>query len=496
MRAVALAVGGGLVHGALFPPIGAWPLAFVALAPLLVAVRGRRPLAGAVLGWAEATTGAMLAVVPWIAEAARDFFGIGAPGATAIGLGVAQVFGALPIALFGAAATRITRLEGAIARTTALAAAWTAVELGRAELLTGAPWDLLGHAVVTVPLLTQLADVGGVFVVSFVLALASAAAAECATAPAGEARRACAVAAVAVAGMLAYGAFRLETVPGTTERVTIGLVQGDVPNAWRNDPTHVQDALRAYDELTRTIVDRRADLIAWPENAVSVLLEPNAGLRARIVGSLAGTSAPLLLGAPRYAASGDGRVALFNSAHLLSPEGASLAAYDKRHLVPFAEYLPLRHVAGIEWAQPRPGDYTPGSASGVFPSPTPFGVLICFEAIYPELARELVAGGARFLVNLSNDAWFGSAAAREQHFAAVVFRAVELRRPVVRVANAGITAVVDAAGRVTDRFPTDVRGAWIVSIVPSDVVTPCARVGNLFAWLAALAATLAVVRAR
>jgi apolipoprotein N-acyltransferase len=99
-------------------------------------------------------------------------------------------------------------------------------------------------------------------------------------------------------------------------------------------------------------------------------------------------------------------------------------------------------------------------------------------------------------VNLSNDAWFGSAAAREQHFAAVVFRAIELRRPVVRVANAGITAVVDATGRVTDRFPTDVRGAWTVAITPADAITPFARVGNLFAWLAALGAAVALVRAR
>jgi apolipoprotein N-acyltransferase len=143
--------------------------------------------------------------------------------------------------------------------------------------------------------------------------------------------------------------------------------------------------------------------------------------------------------------------------------------------VPFAEYRPF--------GSPRPGDYTPGTKRGVIATPTPVGILVCFEAIYPALARALVRDGATVLVNPSHDGWFARPSTREQHFAAAVFRAVELRRPLVRVTNAGVTAAVDAAGRVT-RFPIDVAGAFAVDVTPSNVGTAYARFGDAFAGLA------------
>jgi apolipoprotein N-acyltransferase len=495
-RAAGLAVAGGLLHGAAFPSSGAWPLAFVALTPLLIALRGRSVRAGAALGWCEGTVAAGVCVVPWLAASAREFFGLGPLAALGVGVAAGQIFGAAPIALFGAAAARLGRLRSAPERVLAIAAAWVASELARARLLTGNPWDLLGYAVAGVPALVQIADLGGVALVSFVLAATAAALAEAVTAPRPDARRALALAALVVGAHLAYGLVRLATWTDGGERVAVALVQGNVPNAWRNDPTHVGDAVRTYADLTRGALAARPDLVVWPENAVSVLLAPNTAVRTTIASVLEPAGVPLALGAPRAAAGADGRVEHFNSAHLLAPDGAELGVYDKRHLVPFAEYRPLRRVAGLELAPARPGDYTPGDTRGLFSWPTPFGVLVCFEVIYPELARDVVGAGARFLVNLSNDAWFAGAAAREQHFAAVVLRAVELRRPIVRVANAGITAAVDAAGRVVARFPIDVAGAWTVSIAPSDATTLYARTGDLFAWLATAGVLLGLVRAR
>jgi apolipoprotein N-acyltransferase len=486
-RAVTLAIAGGVVHGLAFPP-GAWPLAFVAVAPLVAAVRDRSGAAGLALGWLAGSIAAAVCVTWWLVESVRSFFGAGAPAALVIGIAATQVFGALPIAVFGWAAARLSRLPHAGARVVTIAAAWVATEVARTVLLTGNPWNLLGHALYATPLFIQVADFGGVPAVSFVLAATSVALAEVGVARTRRDRLVAALTGVVVlAGDVGYGTWRLATVDDGAARLRVALVQGNLPTAWRNDPTRVEPGLRIHTDLTRAALAERPVLILWPENALGVLVASNEHIRAAITDTLRAGDATLVFGAPRAADRGDGRVAFFNTAQALSADGALLATYDKRHLVPFAEYHPL--------GAPRPGDYTPGTTSGVIATPTPVGILLCFEAMYPHLARVLVRDGATVLVNLSHDDWFPHASTREQHFAATVFRAVEVRRPLVRVANAGPTASIDAAGRVRARFPLDVAGAFTVDVAPSDVMTPYARFGDAFAWLAVAIAVAALVRA-
>jgi apolipoprotein N-acyltransferase len=170
--------------------------------------------------------------------------------------------------------------------------------------------------------------------------------------------------------------------------------------------------------------------------------------------------------------------------------------YDKRRLVPFAEYAPVDGVPGLGWRFDAPGGYTPGAEAVVFSRPAPFGVLICYEAIYPRLSRDLVRAGAQFLVNISNDAWFGTSAGLEQHFAASVFRAVETRRALARGTNTGITALVGPSGKVMARFPTSQRGAWLVEVPLRHGTTPYARLGDVFAWACAALTVLLLLGAR
>jgi apolipoprotein N-acyltransferase len=485
-RAIALAVAGGVVHGLAFPP-GAWPLAFVALAPLVAAVHGRSGAAGFALGWLAGSVAAGVCVTWWLVESARSFFGAGPLAALAIGVAATQVFGALPIALFGWMAARLSRLPHAGARVVAIAAAWVATELARTMLLTGNPWNLLGHALYTAPLFIQVADFGGVPAVSFVVAATSAALAEACVAPARRDRLVAALTGVLIlAADAGYGACRLATVGDRGAHLRVALVQANLPTAWRNDPTRVDAGLRIHADLTRIALAERPDLIVWPENAVGVLVASNERIRATIADTIRGSGAALVFGAPRAEDRSDGRVAFFNAAQALSADGAALGIYDKRHLVPFAEYRPF--------GSPRPGDYTPGAASGVIATPAPIGILVCFEALYPGLTRALARDGATVLVNLSHDGWFPRAATREQHFAGAVFRAVEVRRPLVRVANAGVTASVDAAGRVRARFPLDIAGAFTVDVAPSDVPTPYARWGDAFGALAMAIAIGALAR--
>ncbi len=487
-----LAVVAGVLHGLCFAPAALWPLAFGALAPLIAAARGGRARTGALLGWVAGTVASSIAVTPWMTAATLDYFRQGPAGAILFATVVGQVFHALPAACFGAALPRLGRLPGVPARVLATAALWTTLEFVRANAFTGAPWDLLAHALFRQPLWIQLADLGGVFLVTFVLVACSAAVAEFRP---GTAAAAGALAATVLLGTAGYGALRLYAEDDGGPTVRVALVQGNVPNAWRGDPARADDAFDAFATATRPLVPARPELIVWPENAVSFLLTPNPRFGAAIATLLGPDGPPLLLGGPRFAPAGDGRARFFNSAYLLAPDATTVAVYDKRRLVPFAEYAPLPSVPALGWRFEAPGDYTPGPVATVFPIPALFGVLLCFEVIYPDLARDLARAGARFLVNLSNDAWFGTTAGLEQHFAISVFRAVETRRALARGTNTGVTALVGPSGRVLDSFPTEVRAGWVVAVPLRNGETPYTRWGDVFAWLALLGSGFALVRA-
>jgi apolipoprotein N-acyltransferase len=472
--------------------VGAWLLAFVAVAPLVVAVRGVRGRTGAMLGWLAGTVAASIATTPWIAAATRQYFDQGAVSAVLFASLVGQVFHALPSAVFGAALVRIGRLSGASMRVLGAASCWTALELVRSRALTGAPWDLLGHALYAQPLWIQGADLGGVFLVSFMCAAAGAAFGEVWCVGWRSARAGVVTAAVLVASLGVYGGVRLATEDDAGERIAVALVQGNVPNAWRADPAHADAALDAFAEATRRVLPQRPALVVWPENAVSFVLEPSSHIRDALAALLGPDGPPLLLGAPRFAQSEPGRVQFFNSAWLVGADGVSQAVYDKRRLVPFAEYAPVPRVPGLGWRFDAPGDYTPGTVPVIFPTPAPFGVLICYEAIYPRLARDLAARGARFLVNVSNDAWFGTSAGLEQHLATTVFRSVETRRALARATNTGVTALIGPSGRIRARFPPDERDAWVVDVPLRDGATPYMRFGDVVGVLALIAALAAV----
>jgi apolipoprotein N-acyltransferase len=193
---------------------------------------------------------------------------------------------------------------------------------------------------------------------------------------------------------------------------------------------------------------------------------------------------PLLFGSPTYVRDG-GQDVMYNSAFLVGPDTTVLGRYDKIHLVPFGEYIPLRRllffldklVAGI-------GDFRSGEAYTVMAIPQGrFAVLICFEGIFPDLVRHFVRHGAQFLVNITNDAWFGYSPASYQHLSMVVFRAVENRLPIVRAANTGISAVIDPTGRLSQQTDLFVR-TWIKArITPAEGATTFyTRWGDLFAY--------------
>jgi apolipoprotein N-acyltransferase len=243
-------------------------------------------------------------------------------------------------------------------------------------------------------------------------------------------------------------------------------------------------------------------VVVWPETAVPAFFQRDPQVRPVVLETARQARVDLIFGAPsaenrpQLTPGGEPRVVLFNSAYVVSAEGAVKARYDKQHLVPFGEYVPLsgllffvnRLADGI-------GDFEPGrgmpevSAGGAR-----VGVLICYEAIFPDLARR-VAAGASVLVNITNDAWFGRTAAPWQHLAQAVFRAVELKRPLVRAANTGVSAIVDRSGRVETALGLFTRGtlAARIALPRAGESTLYARVGDRFAHVCALAAAAALV---
>jgi apolipoprotein N-acyltransferase len=229
---------------------------------------------------------------------------------------------------------------------------------------------------------------------------------------------------------------------------------------------------------------QRPDLVVWPEFAVGFYLDDEPTLRAQLGQLTLGLNAPLLLGAPRQEAVPEG-VRYFNSAYLIAPGGKLLGVYDKIRLLPFAEFRPLAFPALVTHSPAQPSEFTPGRRVTVFPLPhSAFGVTICYEATYPPLTRQLVRNGAQFLVNISNDAWLagpdGGGAAAAQHFSMAVFRAVEMKRPLVRVATAGVSGFVDPAGRLS-HLAAEKEGVILGEVVPQQAMTVYARCGDWFA---------------
>ncbi|MFC1675168.1 apolipoprotein N-acyltransferase, partial [Candidatus Omnitrophota bacterium] len=242
----------------------------------------------------------------------------------------------------------------------------------------------------------------------------------------------------------------------------------------------------------------KPDLIIWPEAAMPVVLEEEPAYIERVRGFAKEIDTPLVLGA--LTTRDD---LYYNSALLISAEGRILGKYDKLHLVPFGEYIPLRGVFSLLEAIVPIGDFVEGEDFTVFSlDQLSFSVLICFEDLFPELARGFVKRGAGFLINITNDAWFGNTASPYQHLAASVLRAVENRRHLVRAANTGVSGFISPLGEILSLVQDQdgrvlfIDGFMDQSIEPSVRITSFyTRFGDIFI-LACFLLSLYVIASR
>jgi apolipoprotein N-acyltransferase len=232
----------------------------------------------------------------------------------------------------------------------------------------------------------------------------------------------------------------------------------------------------------------------WPETATPFFFQEPGPLREAMLETAVEGRVHVLFGSPAFRQSTRGVIEELNRAYLVSPEGWEVASYDKIQLVPFGEYVPFESVLFfVSRIVEAVGTVVPGVVPTVFQLPTArFGVLICYEDVFPALTRRFTARGADFLVNITNDAWYGPTSAPPQHLAHATLRAVETRVPLVRAANTGISAVIDVDGRIRWQGPLFEPLFHVHDIAWPGVRTFYTRFGDVFAWACALASAAAL----
>ena len=493
----------GLLLALAFPKIAFAPAAFVALAPLLVALNGASRRTGFLCGQIAGTIQGFL-VLSWVGEVMTRYGGVSPPVALALTFTLACAFG-LFLGGFGALQAHV---GGAFPGRSLLLAPFlfVACEFLREFLLFGFPWCLLGYSQIDFPEFIQIASFTAVHGVSFLLASSAAGLARLFTAgSAFERRLGVTLPALLVSGAMAFGHGRLQQPLVGDGTLTVGVIQASISQDQKWEEALLQSNIDAHMTLSREAVDRDARLLVWPESAVGYELDLYPQARKEITDFTAREGVFLLTGNDDRERDTGGEVRSYVGAKLISPGGEIALRYHKMRLVPFGEYLPLppfiSSFLSIRRLTQGVSDFTPGTrAETGSVQGLSVGAFICYEAIFPSLVRRFPLAGAQVLFNLTNDGWYGTSAAPYQHYAMARFRAVENHRFLVRAANTGISAIIDPFGRELVKSELMERRALVGEVRGISELTFYARHGDVFAWfvtaIAAIACLLAVFPGR
>ena len=440
----------GVAATAAFPPVDFPPALLIAFSGLLWLSRDARPGYAFTLGWWFGL-GHFTSGLYWIANAFTidgdrfvwfiPFASLGLPSILAVYTGLALSI------------TQALRLEG-VGRVLGFAVVWTAIEWLRGHLFTGFPWNLVASTWVGVPEMLQSLSVLGAWGLTLLTVLV-------ASLPSAIghrfARRAILAGAALLAIGFAFGHQRLaeasgDTVPG----VRLRLVQASIPQSLKWEIDQRVATLVKHLTMTRSPGEAPPTLVVWPETAVPFLIEREPEV-LKAIASVAPEGGAVVTGTIRLQGAGE-RPPFTNGLVAIDRDGRVTASYDKAHLVPFGEYTPLRWLLG--WVPQLPGESMvpgPGLMSIRLPGTPPAGALICYEVIFPGAVVDR-DDRPQWMLNLTNDAWYGRSAGPYQHFAAARMRAVEEGLPLVRSAQNGISGIIDSYGRVTKSLDLDAVG--------------------------------------
>lgn len=481
----------GLLLTASFPVMGNGMVAWFALVPLLAALRNLTALHGFQLGF---LTGIVhyLTLLYWFVP----FLNTYGPFPMLMSMGVLLLLSTYLAIYVGLFSMTLAYIGMSITSLFLLAPTlWVSLEFARSLLFSGFPWELLGHTQYNALHIIQISDIVGVYGISFLILLSNGLLFFLYRHVTRQNRQgqtglkqlfAAALVVVGVVGaVLCYGAWRIDTLENRISRAPhkrIAIVQGNIDQTKKWDPAYQISTIEKYLKLSKSEQANRPDLMVWPETAMPFYFVKHIPLTKMVLQGIQSNATDTLIGSPAYTQEGQ-QVQYYNRAFLVRSDGVVADSYDKAHLVPFGEYVPLKQwLPFLGKMVEHVGDFSTGSVGDTLEwGEHKIGALICYELIFPFLSRAAVQKGAGLLINITNDAWYGKTSAPYQHFSMAVFRTVETRRALVRSANTGISGFIDPTGRVVSKTALfeDVVIGEDVPLMSEQ--TPYVRFGDMFA---------------
>jgi len=492
LETTGIAILSGLLLTASFPKIDLPWLAWVALVPLLWVLKDVTPgeafRRGMVFGLAH-----FVSLLYWLVPTMVTYGHL----PLILGIGILCLFAAVLSLVFIAPAVYGISL---VSRTPVrmvffFPLFWVGTEFLRSFLFTGFPWQLLGYSQYERLHLIQLSDIFGVYGLSGAIACANAAFLLGALAVLGQPWRGQAVklrlvlgsitaAALWVGAAWIYGDLRIaqiDRLAAQAPKMRVAVIQGNIEQSQKWDRAFQNATIDTYIRLSLSTRPQKPELIVWPESAAPFYFLAEVPPTRMVMQGVTAAGAHFLIGAPSFDLRGR-QADYFNSAYLVGPGGEVLGKYDKAHLVPYGEYTPFKeYLPFLGKIVEHVGDFKPGVKGQTLDlQGRKLGIQICYEIIFPALARAMVQNGAELLITITNDAWYGMTAGPYQHFSLAVLRAVENRRALARAANTGISGFVDPAGRVVGRTPMMEEAAVVRELPLLDTTTVYARLGDVF----------------
>ncbi len=413
-----------------FPNFNLWICAWFAFVPLFSALKGKSKFRSFLISY---LTGVIFwsGCIYWLVHV------------TTLGTLLLVLYLALYFGFFGLVVSAI-RYPLSAKNLFFIPSVWVILEYVRSHLLTGFPWALLGYSQYNNLLIIQFADITGAWGVSFLIMVANVFIYYAASRqlPVASGAKSFFLVIICIIGVLIYGYLKIyrRSEAADQQPIKVSVIQGNIPQELKWDAGAQDFIINKYSNLTAASLKDKPDLVIWPEASYPLVL--SGPLYYDSLGdSLKEINAPLLFGAVTVKDN-----LYYNSALLVSKGAGLLSKYDKIHLVPFGEYIPLKNIFPFLETIVPIGDIAAGRDYTVFQKK--FSVLICFEDLFPELSRQFVKRGAEFLVNITNDAWYKETSAPYQHLQASVFRAIENRVFLVRAANTGISGFINPLGRI------------------------------------------------
>ena len=493
-----MAVVSGFLLFLSFPKYGSGIFAWIALIPLCFALKDAQPKEGFKIGFLTGLI-AHVGILYWIVYVVVQYGYL----PIYVGISVMLLLAAYLSVYTACFSMGIVFLQGkGIPFFLSAPLLWTILEYVRSHLMTGFPWENLAYSQYLYPNIIQISDITGTYGISFAIVLINASFYDLLSM---RKRKRLLFTEAATAGIMivlifAYGHFRIEAISELLKkapRLDVSLVQGNIDQNLKWNSHYQVQTINIYRSLSLKSATSGNGLIVWPETAAPFYFQQPGKMQEAVIDVAKISGSAILFGSPSYEREKE-NTSYMNSAFLLKPDGTLIGRYDKVHLVPYGEYVPLRRyfpfiaklVVGV-------GDFKPGK--GFYPlliDGHRLGVLICYEGIFPEAAGDYKRNGAELLINITNDAWFGRTSAPIQHLSMTVFRAVENRLYLVRAANTGISAIIDPTGEIISRTGLFERTVLQGDVKIIDEKTFYAAYGDLFVYVCIIALFVIYISSR